>query len=141
MTKEECIGLLNRYAEYNGMGIPNLAGCRDAMRTAAELLQQPSLPSNLDEAAEEIASDIAPTYPDVGWDECFEKIKEGIKAGAEWMAGQGETIEKTVGQLEHMLAGNTFFTHGFEIDELDVPFLNSKEVGYGDKVIVQIRKV
>lgn len=56
-------------------------------------LSQPSLPSNLDEAAEEIASDIAPTHPDIGWDVCFEKIKEGIKAGAEWMAKQGETIE------------------------------------------------
>ena len=48
MTKEECIALLNRYAEYNGMGIPNLAGCREAMRTAVELLQRPSLPPNLD---------------------------------------------------------------------------------------------
>lgn len=52
-------------------------------------LCKPSLPSNLDEAAEEIASDIAPKYPDIGWDECFEKIKDGIKAGAEWVTGQG----------------------------------------------------
>lgn len=49
MTQEECIALLNRYAEYNGMGIPNLAGCREAMRMAADLLSKPSLPSNLDE--------------------------------------------------------------------------------------------
>ena len=55
MTKEECIALLYRYAEYNGMGIPNLAGCKEAMKMAADLLSQPSLPSNLDEAAEEYA--------------------------------------------------------------------------------------
>ena len=55
MTKEQCIGLLKRYAEYDGMGIPNLAGCKDAMRMAAELLERPSLPSNMDEAAEEYA--------------------------------------------------------------------------------------
>ena len=57
---------------------------------------KPSLPSNLDEAAEEIASDIAPTHPDIGWDVCFEKIKEGIKAGAEWMAGQGVSVDGKV---------------------------------------------
>ena len=51
MTIEECIGLLNRYAKYDGMGIPNLAGCREAMKMAADLLSQPPLPSNLDEAA------------------------------------------------------------------------------------------
>lgn len=54
MTKEECIALLERYAEYDGMGIPNLAGCREAMKMAADLLSQPSLPDNLDEAAREI---------------------------------------------------------------------------------------
>lgn len=38
MTREECIALLDRYANYNGMGIPNLAGCKEAMRKAVELL-------------------------------------------------------------------------------------------------------
>lgn len=55
-------------------------------------LSQPSLPSDLDEAAEKIAWDIAPMYPDISWDTCFEKIKEGIKAGAEWMAGQEHQV-------------------------------------------------
>lgn len=81
MTKEECIALLNRYAEYNGIGIPNLAGCREAMRTAAELLQQPSLPSNLNEAAEEYAADL------------HFSLSAAFIAGAEWMARQGETRE------------------------------------------------
>lgn len=89
MTKEECIALLIRYAEYDGMGIPNLAGCRDAMRTAAELLQQPSLPSNLDEAAEQYALDVkAKPFGNL--------VKEAFKAGAEWMAGQGVSLSHLI---------------------------------------------
>ena len=45
---------------------------------------QSSLPEGLDEAAEKIADDIAPNYPDISWDDCRERIIEGIKAGAEW---------------------------------------------------------
>ena len=84
MTREECIALLIRYAEYDGMGIPNLAGCKEAMRKAAELISQPqpSLPSNLDEAAEQYALDVkAKPFGNL--------VKEAFKAGAEWMAGQG----------------------------------------------------
>lgn len=53
---------------------------------------------------------------------------------------EGVTIEKTIGQIERDFGGSEHFFHGFEVDELDAPFLNSKEIGYGDKVIVQIRK-
>ena len=95
MTKEECVALLYRYAEYDGMGIPNLAGCREAMKTAADLLSQPSLPSDLDEAAEEYA------YTNWEDNDYHTGASEGLpfdaightekcfKAGAEWMAGQG----------------------------------------------------
>lgn len=92
MTKEECVALLYRYAEYDGVGIPNLAGCREAMKMAADMLSQPSLPSNLDEAAiiyintPRIKSDK---------DKVFNEISRNheylaFKAGAEWMAGQFE---------------------------------------------------
>ena len=81
MTKEECIGLLKRYAEYNGMGIPNLVGCREAMRMAAELLERPSIPSNLDEAAEEYSLDVkAKPYGNI--------VKEAFKDGATWRDSQ-----------------------------------------------------
>lgn len=60
---------------------------------------EPSLPSNLDEAAEEIAWDIAPNHPDISWDNCFEKIKKGIKAGAEWMAEQGVILNISIDEL------------------------------------------
>lgn len=77
MTKEECVALLYRYAEYNGMGIPNLAGCREAMKMAADLLSQSSL-QTLDEAANSYASKT----------ECAVVACRGFKAGAEWMAKQ-----------------------------------------------------
>ncbi len=96
MTKEECIALLIRYAEYNGMGIPNLAGCREAMRTAAELLQRPSLPSNLDEAAEKIVIQLHPSmeYGTVLGDRLtMGELVELVKAGAKWKAGQFQKIE------------------------------------------------
>lgn len=51
-----------------------------------------TLPSELDEAAEKIASDIEPDYPDISADTCHKKIVEGIKAGAEWMTNQGFSI-------------------------------------------------
>lgn len=86
--------------------------------TGGERLEklQPSLPSNLDEAAEQIASDIAPTHPDIGWDECFEKIKEGIKAGAGWMAGQFEKYSVAPEGAWIDRDGNCF-THTLDADD------------------------
>lgn len=129
MTKEECIGLLKRYAEYNGIGIPNLVGCREAMRMAAELLERPSLPSNLDEAAEEWCK-----RNNKGIALCADKksyyLAEGVdafKAGAEWMAGQGSSYNTEVGWID----GPTV---------LDWPDNILDGFKVGDKVVVQIRK-
>lgn len=119
MTREECVALLYRYAEYNGMGIPNLAGCREAMKMAADLLSQPSLPDNLDEAAEEFGKrqgiELAPF------------AKKFFKRGAEWLAGEGYTFE-TIMQED-------------DVDELVPTCPDMRNNGYseGDKVIVQIR--
>ena len=89
----------------------------------------PSLPSDLDEVAEKIAWHIAPMYPDISWDKCFEKIKDGIKSGAEWMAGQGVTKEAVIGMATGEISINVSQK---TLDELDLcP---------GDKVVVQIRK-
>lgn len=98
--------------------------------------EQPSLPSNLDEAAEE--------YYDEMWDKLGGKamvvnyehdiwypssvIETVFKAGAEWMAGQGETID---GEVVKDINNNLAITaKGF----------SGKEAVFGDKVIVQIRK-
>ena len=83
MTREECVALLYRYAEYDGMGIPNLAGCREAMKMAADLLSQPSLPSNLDEAAEKYAEDTWLAGENWG-----DAARRTFKAGAEWMVNR-----------------------------------------------------
>ena len=85
------------------------------------------LPSNLDEAAEEIASDIAPTHPDIGWDACFEKIKEGIRSGAEWMAGQGVSMLGRIG------------IYGVDVESITKEL---REAGFnlGEEIILQIRK-
>ena len=106
MTKEECIALLKRYAEYNGMGIHNLAECREAMRTAAELLAQPSLPSNLDEAAQQDAIRTYAMPEDGNIDKVF-KVQEartfheiGFKACAKWIHGKldGKLDDSTVNE-------------------------------------------
>lgn len=86
MTREECIALLKRYAEYKGIGAPNLAGCKEAMKMAAELLSQPSLPSNIDEAAEKNFETMEVLEHENIFEETHNKI---FKAGAEWNAGQG----------------------------------------------------
>ncbi len=91
MTKEETISNLKAYLEGD-TAVGNIIPLRSVLESALKYLE-PSLPSNLDEATEEIAWDIAPMHPDISWDNCFEKIKDGIKAGAELMAGQFQKIE------------------------------------------------
>ena len=94
MTKEECIALLKRYAEYNGMGIQNLAECREAMRTAAEILSLPSLPSDLGMAAQRDAIRTYPMPEDGNIDKIFDVLRArifheiGFGAGAKWTHGQ-----------------------------------------------------
>lgn len=138
MTKEEleiakaayCVGKI--WDTYEGKeNFDHMVGLR--VKHLIELVlnyQKPSLPSNLDEAAEEIASDIAPTHPDIGWDECFEKIKDGIKSGVEWMAVQGSSYEGVIYDDHEVLVGG----YSIEFRDFFLPFKNC------DEVIVQIRK-
>ena len=97
------------------------------------IMEAEDVPSNIDEAAEEIASDIAPTHPDIDWDECFEKIKDGIKAGAEWIAGQGIYADAEVCKLTERAWVTPINEKQLQRDLYD-NFIA------GDKVIVQIRK-
>lgn len=130
MTREEIInGLIYIAAgnwDENSMAVITVA--------ITILESQPSLPEGLEEAAEACADG-----PECSW-AGTSALEAAFKAGAKWQAEQGVSVKKTVGQLEHCVAGHPSFLHGFEVSELDAPFLNSKEVGYGDKVIVQIRK-
>lgn len=51
MTTKEAVALLERYSNYDGMGIPNLAGCKEAMRVAVDALKEacPALAESEDE--------------------------------------------------------------------------------------------
>lgn len=55
MTREEAVALLERYSNYDGMGIPNLAGCKEAMKVAVESLKEvyPELADSEDERIRE----------------------------------------------------------------------------------------
>lgn len=61
-------------------------GIVEALRMAIEALSQPSLPSNLDEAAEKNFETMEVLEHENIFEETHRKI---FKAGAEWMAGQG----------------------------------------------------
>lgn len=120
MTKEEArltlqqnFGLLS--FEYPGR-------ITEALKIALEALSDPPLPSNLEEAADYYASK-SWVYGGV----FHEAAKNTFKAGAEWMASQGETAE--VGYWNQ---------RGLSL-RLDQSL---EKLGYkdGDKVIVQIRK-
>lgn len=93
MTREECIALLNRYANYNGIGITNLEGCKEATKMAADLLSQPSLPSDLDEAARSRMRDPDMYLSDAVIGEIGDELLKMAHFGAEWMDGQGAKAE------------------------------------------------
>ena len=85
---------------------------------------KPSLPSNLDEAADAYSENILANGEDM-----FDAIADGFRAGAEWMAGQGATKEAVIGMATEEISINVSQK---TLDELDLcP---------GDKVVVQIRK-
>lgn len=80
-------------------------------------VQETSISSNLDEAAEKYSQTRNPYG------------KKAFKAGAEWMAGQGVTKEVVIGMTTEEISINVSQQ---TLDKLDLcP---------GDKVIVQIRK-
>ena len=51
MKREEAVALLERYSNYDGIGIPNLAGCKEAMKVAVDALKEafPELAESEDE--------------------------------------------------------------------------------------------
>ncbi len=85
MTKEEAIEILTRITNNNFYG----GEVQTACRMGIEALSKPSLPSNLDDAAEEIVRDWL-AYGDG-------EFKKLVITGAEWMAGQGASYNTEVG--------------------------------------------
>ena len=108
---------INRYHDPINQGISQ--ELNEILSIIASLQQgQPSLPSNLDEAAEEIVKDWL-AYGDG-------EYKKLVKAGAEWMANQGETFN---GYISIKGKRSLIAIEG-----------KSDICKFGDKVIVQIRK-
>lgn len=67
----------------------------DAIKVAIEVLSEPSLPSNLDEAAEEFEKHAMEDYDEICVNEDGSEspvlncdLKDAFKAGAKWMKGQ-----------------------------------------------------
>ena len=89
---------------------------------------QPSLPSNLDEAAKESAKKWRKNPDGTESRELFfAPYIRGFKVGAEWMAGQGETVEG-------------YITDEIAYNGIAVILDNEGQLKPDDKVIVQIRK-
>lgn len=76
MTKEEAVRILEQVRQWTDYP-------KEAFTKAIEALSEPSIPSDLDEAAEEYGNKFI--HPD-----CKAAGEYGFKAGAVWMAGQGE---------------------------------------------------
>ena len=145
MTREEKEIIFNRLLELEERHPAFAGNVRDNayceaiadVKRIIERINEPSLPSNLDEAAEEELDDV-----DANWqiderdDGCTEpgynqkQMLLMFKAGAEWMAGQGVSIERRVDD----------FGDGMSIMPPTEMELESVGVGLSDKVIVQIRK-
>ena len=87
---------------------------------------RPSLPSNLDEAAEKYAKGEGLENALGGW----EDMSDAFKAGAEWMAGQGVAKEAVIGMATEEISIN-----------VSQHTLNELDPCPGDKVVVQIRKI
>lgn len=82
MTQEEAIKYLRQI--YPNGGHSWLDSQRiEAIEMAIMALSNPSLPSNLDEAAEKYSENILANNEDLQ-----DAIEDAFKAGAEWMAGQ-----------------------------------------------------
>ena len=90
-------------------------------------LSNPSLPSNLDEAAEDSWAVYEYRESPRGlYSTCY---VDGFKAGAEWMAGQGVAKEAVVGIATEVVSIN-----------FSPQALNELDLCPGDKVVIQIRK-
>lgn len=141
----EVKGVGKRLTPNMGFFDAKLSGIYDVMSIIDSLQQKQSeepIPNDLEEAA---MNYIAPIENEDGLkviNFSGQDIKDAFIAGAKFDRQQmmKEAVEKTVGQLERQWGGNIHFMHGFEVDEMDFPFLNSQECGYGDKVRIIIVK-
>lgn len=123
MTKEELIQAISDDKMMPFIQPEQLAGIVDFVIKNYE----PSLPPDLDEAAFSYENNLWES----GFKECGyspQEVSDAFKAGAEWMAGQGETQEHfVIGSIAGSPCGPAVVCY-------------TEEFVIGDEVIVQIRK-
>lgn len=136
MTKEE----LNYIKDAFSQIIDDIAGNPDwneAARAVASDLgtlerklekRVTSLPSNLDEAAEKYTNDSLNNLGAI----LRVNVSNAFKVGAEWMAGQGGTIECAIDWYDGPIPDCS--------EEQLFSAIEKAELEVGDKVIIQIRK-
>ena len=125
MTKEEAIEILKRMSPLSNALMPSPQQAIDAVNMAIEALSV-ELPAGLDEAAEKWKEEhFRREYYQIPKD----AMSRSFKAGAEWMAGQGESHET---EIVSRVTGNGLLPA--------VTCLVNKSYKEGDKVVVQIRK-
>ncbi|MBO4924459.1 MAG: hypothetical protein J5382_10115 [Bacteroidales bacterium] len=116
---------------YSQSDFPTCVSFRQAFKAGAEWrdAQIPKLPDNVDEAAF--------AYENAQWEAgikdcgyCPQDVYDAFKAGVEWMAGQGVTVDGIITKVGCKL--------DVETTEYIIP--EESEFERGDKVIVQIRK-
>lgn len=122
MTREEAKTYLENYRKmYADLAPERFLEALDC------ILSQPSLPSDLDEAAKKIVIQLHPSmeYSAVLGDRLtIGELTKLVKAGAEWMAGQGVVLRLSIDELS-CGAYNACVEQGLTSE---------------DDVIVQIRK-
>ena len=111
--------------EYEGYRLACM-DVSDLLDEIAKELSQPSLPSDIDEAAEAHRRKVFCGDPDYS-----QLLRDTFKAGAEWMAGQGVSYDCECIEALQRAVG----------DKMNAQF-SFKYTGLkgGDKVVVQIRK-
>lgn len=137
MTKEEALKVLVKMREWRRWGhgeqneedmpeMPEQKEVDEALDVYIEVLSQPYLPSNMDEA--ELKYVEFSDYPPANQEEEL-MVYNAFKAGAEWNAVQGITKEAVIG-----MATEEIFI------KVSEQTLDGLDLRPGDKVVVQIRK-
>lgn len=139
MTKEEAIKILTGY--MGGKIDPESTELYYAIELAVDILEsQPSLPSNLDEAAEKGAYKycVDNKIGEYCGAAVYDAYEAGHKAGAEWMAGQGAVEAYCIESSNPVSESPEQRLHCIRLiyeEKEDAPYVLG-----GDKVIIQIRK-
>ena len=113
MTKEEALKVFRSREIFDLM---NYYTTDELQGMIDEIVSTPSIPSNLDEAAEKYSENILANNEDLQ-----DAIEDAFKAGAEWMAGQYEKIEGVLVEWYSTSDGKDYCCGVKTIEPFEVP--------------------